>query len=449
MIRAWLPYLDSALLIYDTDAGYRHFLSASPASAYELKDLCDEQTTAEQVLTAPPSLQGFGTLLARAARGHPLNEVSVPTGDERPLVIHADRLHNDMVQRVARTTADLAANGVPPGDIAIISPYLSDSLRYSLAAALDRFGVAHYVRRPSRSLRDEPVTKVLMTLAALAHPAWNTTPTLEAVALALSHVLLRADLVRARLLASGVYDPDSPDVGLRRFEDLDPAVRDRVTFRVGQAYTGLRRWLVTYSEQGPHPTDHFFSRLFGEVLSQPGFGFQGDLAAGTQVATLIESARKFRQATEAVLPAAESVGQAYRDMVEQGVVSASYLSTWEEVPETVLLAPAYTFLLRNRPVRHQLWLDAGSPGWYRRLNQPLTNPYILSTTWPPDEKWADAAEMLHETERLVNLTTGLIRRCKERIHIFVCELSPYGQEQNGRLLDVLNRTTRHLHAQQH
>ena len=41
--------------------------------------------------------------------------------------------------------------------------------------------------------------------------------------------------------------------------------------------------------------DYFLSRLFGEVLSQAGFGFHRDFDAGAVAANLIESVQKFRQ----------------------------------------------------------------------------------------------------------------------------------------------------------
>ncbi len=54
-----------------------------------------------------------------------------------------------------------------------------------------------------------------------------------------------------------------------------------------------------------------------------------------------------------------------------------------------MLAPAYTFLMSNRPVDYQFWLDVGSRGWFERLYQPLTHPYVLSREWPAGQSWTD------------------------------------------------------------
>jgi len=43
LIRAWLPEFDSALLIYDENAGYRRFLGADIDTALALRELCDQQ----------------------------------------------------------------------------------------------------------------------------------------------------------------------------------------------------------------------------------------------------------------------------------------------------------------------------------------------------------------------------------------------------------------------
>ena len=58
----------------------------------------------------------------------------------------------------------------------------------------------------------------------------------------------------------------------------------------------------------------------------------------------------------------------------------------------MLIAPAYTFLMNNQPVSYQFWLDIGSRGWFERLYQPLTHPYVLSKQWTPGDKWTDERE---------------------------------------------------------
>ena len=52
-------------------------------------------------------------------------------------------------------------------------------------------------------------------------------------------------------------------------------MQERITYLLGERYERLRLWLAEYSQMPELELDHFLSRLFGEVLSQPGFGFHG------------------------------------------------------------------------------------------------------------------------------------------------------------------------------
>lgn len=142
-------------------------------------------------------------------------------------------------------------------------------------------------------------------------------------------------------------------------------------------------------------------------------------------------------------------------MVQDGVVAAQYIHSWQLQPQdAVLLAPAYTFLMSNRPVDYQFWLNAGSRGWWERLYQPLTHPYVLSRQWPPAENgrrtshanqvWSDADEFETRQEALYRLTLGLIRRCRRKIYLGLNELGEQGYEQRGPLLQAIQRVLRRL-----
>ena len=451
IVRFWLDHADSqlasVLVLYDTDAGFRKFLAANPTSAYMLKQGCAESQLIGESPRVPESLQVFGRSL-RAAISNRADEMEAAyDGDARRRVhVYSDRLHHQMVERVAGQVEQLIEKGAAAEEIAIISPFLNDSLYYALSTRLEAARIGHYVHRPSRTLRDEPVTKVLLTLAVLAHPSWGLErPSPEAVTHMLDRLLDAADLVRAAVLASVVYEVVHEGVGLKAFENVASEARDRVTYRAGETYEILRGWLDAYQNEEDLPVDLFFSRLFGEVLSQPGFGFYKDVPAGVQVASLVESAQKFRRAVTEVTAITEgdAVGKAYVEMVREGVVSAFY-STRSDPSTSVLIAPAHTFLLRNRTYAHQLWLDVGSPAWHRRIHQPLTNPYVLSRDWNTRDEWSSAWEAKFETERLTCMVAGLVRRCTDSVYLFASELSAHGQEQTGDLLVALGHAMRGL-----
>jgi len=96
----------------------------------------------------------------------------------------------------------------------------------------------------------------------------------------------------------------------------------------------------------------------------------------------------------------------------------------------------------NQPVTVQFWLDAGSQAWFERIYQPLTHPYVLRRDWPEDQKWTDDDEVRVRQEALVRLILGLSRRCRQRIYLAYSELNEQGYEQQGPLLQAVQRLLR-------
>jgi hypothetical protein len=327
----------------------------------------------------------------------------------------------------------------------ILAPFLSDALRFSLINRLQTRTIPVRSYRPSRALREEPSTQCLLTLACLAYPEWRITPAKSDVAYALMQAIGGMDLVRAQLLAEIVYRVREGTPYLSSFDQIKSEIQARITYRLGERYETLRGWLMAQRSMPQRSTsyefDHFLSRLYGEVLSQPGFGFHSDYIAGEVTANLIESVQKFRWvAGDALVEEEIPLGLEYLHMVQEGVIAAQYVRSWQTQPgESVLIAPAFTFLMSNRPVRVQFWLDAGSHGWAERLDQPLTHPYVLSRSWPRGQLWTDYDEVAAGQELLFTLALGLLHRCRERLYLGLSELGEQGYETRGPLLQALQR----------
>ncbi len=472
LIQAWLPHLDSALILSDADAGYRLFLGADPAGVAALAAACDERLTLPTPADVPPAFHLLEQRIRRATGERPVG----PAGDALlksvvpvlPKPIQT-RYYPQMIKEVvAQITRLINEEGVEPGRIAVLAPYMSDALRFSLQTGLTAQGIASRSHRPSRPLQSEPAARTLLTLAALGHPHWGIRPLQSDVTLALDLAIDALDPVRAHLLAQVVFPQRQPTIDLLPFVDLRPAVQQRITFSAGEAYTRLHGWLADYrAETEVTPLDQFFARLFGEVLSQPGFGFHRSVQAGAtahgsqdvdaaRIANqLVVSARNFRWAMSAGQGDKETrrqgdketgsgeiganmVGREYLRLVESGALGALYLPGWDEDETAVFLAPAYTFLMRNRTVDVQFWLDVGSPGWWERLYQPLTHPYVLSHRWPKGEPWTDLHEYTTRQETLRRLMLGLIRRTRRQIILALSDYGESGFEQRGPLLSVIN-----------
>ncbi|MCS7222179.1 MAG: hypothetical protein RML36_13420 [Anaerolineae bacterium] len=143
----------------------------------------------------------------------------------------------------------------------------------------------------------------------------------------------------------------------------------------------------------------------------------------------------------------DQVGREYVQMVQSGVLAAQYVRAWQALPQdAVWLLPAYTFLMSNRPVDYQFWLDIGSGGWWERLYQPLTHPYVLSRHWPMHRVWTDADEFEARQDALCCLVLGLIRRCRRKVYLGLSRLDEQGFESKGPLLQAIDRMLRHIPA---
>jgi hypothetical protein len=487
LLRIWLPLCESALVLHDTGGGYRVFLGADPEGALRLADLCQEHHRLDHSWVTTPSMEALGTSLAAPlGQSQPATTDQTTRADPRQALAFAvHHFHPEMLDWVAEEISRLVhEEGLAPGQVAVLAPFLSDALRFSLTERLGKYNIPVRSHRPSRELREEPATRCLLTLAKLAHPHWQRPPPAADVAQGFLLSIADMDPVRARLLTDIVYrirDEQGAQPRLTPFYQIVPEMQQRISYLLGGRYDELRSWIQNHIDgTGSAPTgerlDHFLSRLFGEVLSQPGFGFHRDFDAGAVAANLIESIEKFRQALPGGVPAPmgaragqdrqdlpsptpvqdtggpranPDLGLEYLDMVERGVVAAQYVASWQIRPDdAVLLVPAYTFLMMNRPVEVQFWLDTGSRAWFERIYQPLTHPYVLRRNWEEGQTWADEDEVQVRQEALSRLILGLTRRCRQRVYLAFADLNERGYEQQGPLRQALQRLLRQFPREQ-
>lgn len=438
----WLPKMESSLLIYDQGGGNRIFLGADPDYAYGLSEISSQHLTwIDSFIISPPLVEFENTI-------HKSLHKQLDSLDSG-LIIQAfthinARFFTEMVEKVCEVILKLVKdNQVAPQEIAILTPYLSDSLRYALNNRLQQSNIPTRSIRPSRSLFDEPAARCLVNLARIAHPQWGSLPNAGEFRNVLLQIIHGIDLVRTDLITRILYRPNSPQNILADFDRVNAEMQERITFTFGNRYTLLRQWINTYRQQvEPDQLDVFLSRLFGELLSQSGFGFHEQWDAASVTAQLIESVQKFRRVTDPDMEGTSQIGPEYLRMVQEGVIAAQYLQPYQQVADAVLIAPAYTFIMANQPVRFQFWLDVGSLSWWQRLYQPLTHPYVLSRHWNPEDRWGDAQEFTANQEALSRLTYGLITRCKEHVYLCTNRINERGAEEHGPLLQSIQMILR-------
>jgi len=440
LISEWLPQVESTLIIYDNEAGYRRFLGADPIGAYRLKKHCSELLVSTDSYVNSPEIQSLTAHLKNS-----LLHKSTPLTKIDPRLALCFETHTYYPQMLDWITNEIASlikeNGVLPKDIVILAPFLSDSLRFSIINRLELKNIPIKTHRPSRSLREEPATLCLLTLASIAHPEWGFIPSKFDITYSLIQAIDGLDLNRAKILTDIVYRVRDGVPRLNAFEKIIPSAQERISFTLGEKYDHLRLWLDEYQQSSPHDLDHFISMLFGEVLSQPGYGFHINYDNGQISANLVESIRKFRKVTGySLADAGIPLGKEYIEMVHDGVIAAQYIPTWEAQDENaVFIAPAYTFLINNYPVDIQFWLDVGNRSWADRLYQPLTHPYVLSRNWLAKKSWTDVEEVETGDQVLYALVLGLINRCRRKVYLGLSEYNEQGYEQRGPLLQAFHR----------
>ncbi len=447
IVAEWIADFQSALLIYDEDAGFRYFLGADTQTGWALRELCDEQIQLQESFVMSEGVANLSAGLVDAIAPDIESKVEGQRSSESLSIIQA-RYYPELLDTVVNEIHSLirrpelvegSSHLISPSQIVILAPYLSDALRFSITHRLEAANIPWRSHRPSRSLKDEPASHALITLAALAHPHWNIHPPKFDVAYALMQSIDGLDLVRAQLLTDIVYR--QRDLQLSTFDQIKPDVQERITFSIGNRYSTLRNWIEEYRASDVLPLDHFLRKLFGEVLSQAGYGYHRNFDSVRVAASLVESVKKFRLALDLTgLQDLLGLGREYIQMLEDGVIAASYLEGWQnEDKDAVLIAPAHTFLMMNRPVTIQFWLDAGSSGWYERLSQPLTHPYVLSRGWQEGRQWTDADDVQYSKEAMARLVSGLLHRCRERVYLGISELGESGFEGRGELLRAFQK----------
>ena len=136
------------LLIYDRDAGFRRFLGADPDNARRLRQFCDVHESLDDSQVMQPAVEALGAQLGGAAR--PGNKRSwrcgIDVARSSALQAEAHRYHPQMVDWVADQISRLIHEdqSVPPDEIVVLAPFLSDVLRFRLDGKL---GKARYSRR--------------------------------------------------------------------------------------------------------------------------------------------------------------------------------------------------------------------------------------------------------------------------------------------------------------
>ncbi|MDO9087861.1 MAG: hypothetical protein Q7U53_16765 [Anaerolineaceae bacterium] len=445
LVLDWLPHFQSSLIIFDTNAGYRSFLGADPKSALRLGNKCSECIEMHGSFISDEPIQNIISLYKNAIHRQKFSEISELS--MKRLSFNHHKFYPDMINIIVEQISEYTHQGIDPGKIAVLAPFISNALRFQLQQRMEEKGIKIISHRPSRSLREESIALGMIAWIKIAYPEFGLVPSIYQLRTALHQAINNIDPIRADLLSRIVLSKNTSNL-LRSVDDLRPEMAERITLQAVMQYQQIYTWLSNFQGKKSE-VDVFIASFFGELLSQPGFGLHQNYEAAEIIGKLIESMQNFRNNTGFHFKeTGENWAQDYISMLENGLISALYLQNWDLPPQdAVYLAPAHTFLMQNRPVEIQFWLDIGNLGWWQRLMQPLTQPFVLSRNWVAGSKWTDIHEYENNQQNLDKLITGLLRRNSGRIILHTAGYNENGDEQAGPLLKATQRILRAYHHQ--
>ncbi len=422
----------------DAGGGYKRFLAADPHGAEALRGRFERVFDFTHSFVAPPALGR----LANQVENTLLHSQQPTEGAEaRLLGVIGGRYRREMVNNLAPVLHKLVyEDGVAPRDIAIVVPYMDGALRYMLTGALTEAGLPYRLLRRRTSPREEPRVRAWLTWLALAHPDWGIQPAPYDVAEALTLSIAGLDPARAQLLTDNLYRPDGPE--LSPAEGLPARIVERVGADSVALAEELRLWLA--GREPLESIDAFLHSLFNELLAQPRFRPEPDMAGAAVAEWLAGAAARLRRAAPAMgLSSPAETGAAFIDAVNQGLVTANP-PDWGEPPdpEGIVLSTIYAYLLAGEPARVQVWLETAAQGWWDIPRQPLSNAFVLVQSRAPEEPWTIDEDFAVRNELLARIVRGLVARCRDGVILASSDLDRRGQRQDGPLWRALGPLVR-------
>ena len=416
--------MEEVVYAFSTDGGHTSFMGADPALALQRFRPGAQEQHLEGSYTCSPEMFAFGEALAQRILGREPDRRFFGVVEER---IVTD-LRGEMTQKVAERVADLVKRGVPPGEIAVLSPRVEQALEVTLRRTLAGQNIPVQNLSLSRRLVDEPYARAIITLAGLVHPHWRIPRDSAGSFANAMQLLLKLDPIRASVLGDAVWRtgdlPDLDETGLRR----------RVGFERAEAYEYLRQW-VQEARQREWETDVFAHKVVAELLV-PLVGEELTPAALHACQQLLQSAFRFRQAMERFGEGA--YGSEYIKMLTEGTVAAEPLEAYDPDRDAVTLATPYAYIASRLTARYQIWVDISGDGWYANDVKELSNPHVLSRRWEEGGRWTDQRNNRVRQANAARTARALVRRCRGRLILAECSLTPWGMEQEGGLSEAFS-----------
>ncbi len=425
------PDLNSVCLLMDIGGGYRKFLGADPDSALRFRDQNFHVFEFTESLVNPPVIEDARKLFLTASANQPAPGADIFEVFEQPedLPIFVPELLDWTVEKIK----SLIDQGTKPSEIAILSPYLSSTFAFYLQAKLNALGLPSKTSKASALLRDDPYVKLFLNLYCLSSGDSRLSVSQDDLVDLFAISLGAINRVQAKLLSNALCGRNLFIQALPELAVVEGLPLERFSPEILNSYTEIRSWLQNFDARSGFGL--FVSRIFGELLTQEGFGLQGNLESGRLAGRLIDSFAKFEQALEENLSETQKAAF-FVESVRKGLLSGVYEED-QDLEDSILITPVLSFLMRNQPVDYQFWMNTGSNGWHERLEQPLTQAYVLSRSWQSGRLWTTADETQLSKETLTHTVQGLLTRCRKKVFLGISVYDEAGSQESGLLMQIL------------
>lgn len=423
--------------------GLRAYVGADAAGAWELAKSWKEEALEPPAHTeAQAALAAIGRALHDSVLGGEGRALALPPG----VITRSDRyIYEEMLDVAVKDLFELLDEGVEREEVAFVAPAIDAFLLWGLKNRLEARDIPLYVFAGTNRLVQHRPVRILLTMAKLCHPEWQSPPgRYEWIE------LLEVVTGLNPLLLGRLADKMTSNHGLGHPDQLE-LLGENLTEASRLGYFELYHWIERQRESRLE-LPAFLRAAFAEryaparmlAAQTPGEdeAWQREVS---QIGQLIELSESYQALLKRVGPPAADSLEPRHSSWEWSFLRFLYAGTIAERPffrrephrVSVMLASASQLAEkgnsgRDRPLRHLYLLDFGSTRYLKRDRKELTNARVLAPAWPGGTYGIDAEER-DAAEKLAKTLWALCRLPSESIRVFASMTDAEGREQAGEL----------------
>lgn len=423
--------------------GLRAYVGADATGAWELAQSWNQETF------EPPAQSAAQAALAavgRALHDHLLGGEACPLALPPGVIVRSDSyVYEEMLDSAVTDLFELLDHGVEREEVAFVAPAIDAFLLWGLKNRLEARDIPLYVFAGTNRLVQHRAVRILLTMAKLVHPEWQSPPgRYEWIE------LLEVVTGLNPLLLGRLADKMTSDHGLGHPDQLE-LLGESLTEASRLGYGELFHWIERQREarlelpaflRAAFAQRYAPARMLATRTPSEEEAWQREVS---QIGQLIELSESYQALLKRVGPPQGHNSEPRHGSWEWSFLRFLYAGTIAERPffrrephrVSVMLASASQLAEkgnggRDRPLRHLYLLDFGSTRYLKRDRKELTNARVLAPSWQGGTYGIEVEE--HDAaEKLAKTLWSLCRLPSESLRVFASMTDAEGREQAGEL----------------